>query len=48
MNVFVNTKTLQDREVAGKLESEADEMLRVYGVKARQVADEVTHRLRSK
>ena len=48
MNVFVNTKTLQDREVAGKLESEADEMLRVYGVKARQVADEVTRRLRSK
>ena len=48
MNVFVNTKTLQDREVAGKLESEADEMLRVYGVKVRQVADEVTHRLRSK
>ena len=48
MNVFVNTKTLQDREVAGKLESEADEMLRVYGVKARQVADEVTHRLRGK
>ena len=48
MNVFVNTKTLQDREVAGKLESEADEMLRVYGVKVRQVADEVTRRLRSK
>ena len=48
MNVFVNTKTLQDREVAGKLESEADEMLRVYGVKARQVADEVTRRLRGK
>ena len=48
MNVFVNTKTLQDREVAGELESEADEMLRVYGVKVRQVADEVTRRLRSK
>ena len=48
MNVFVNTKTLQNRAEAEKLESEADEMLRTYGAKAQQVADEVMRRLRTK
>ena len=46
MNIFVNTKTLLDREAAAKLDDQADAMLREYMPRARKVADEVNHRLR--
>lgn len=46
MNIFVNTKSLADREIAGKLDGEANEMIRVYGAKASKIADEVDSRLR--
>ena len=46
MNIFVNTKTLPDREAAAKLDDQADAMLREYMPRARKVADEVNRRLR--
>ena len=46
MNIFVNTKTLLDREAAAKLDDQADAMLREYMPRARTVADEVNRRLR--
>ena len=46
MNIFVNTKTLLDREAAAKLDDQADAMLREYMPRARKVADEVNRRLR--
>ena len=46
MNIFVNTKTLLDREAAAKLDDQADAMLRDYMPRARKVADEVNRRLR--
>ena len=46
MNIFVNTKTLLDREAAAKLDDQADAMLREYLPRARKVADEVNRRLR--
>lgn len=46
MNIFVNTKTLLDREAAAKLDGQADAMLREYMPRARKVADEVNRRLR--
>ena len=44
MNIFVNTKTLLDREAAAKLDDQADAMLREYMPRARK--DEVNRRLR--
>lgn len=46
LNVFVNTKTLQNRETAAALEGKADDMLREYVPRAQQVADAVLRRLR--
>lgn len=46
MNVFVNTKTLQDRDYALTLEAECDAMLASYGPKAEQVAADVMSRIR--
>ena len=46
MNIFVNTKTMLDREAAAKLDDQADAMLREYMPRARKVADEVNRRLR--
>lgn len=46
MNIFVNTKTLLDREAAAALDGQADAMLTEYLPRARKVADEVNRRLR--
>lgn len=46
MNVFVNTKTLQDRAHALMLEAECDAMLASYGPKAEAVAADVMARIR--
>ena len=46
MNVFVNTKTLQDRTHALMLEAECDAMLASYGPKAEAVAADVMARIR--
>ena len=46
MNVFVNTKSLRDRETAGRIEAEIDELLNVYKPKAARVADAVMGRIR--
>ena len=48
MNIFVNTKTLTDREAANRLNTETDGMLSEYSRKAQRVAEEVTRRLREK
>ncbi|MDO4399675.1 MAG: cyclodeaminase/cyclohydrolase family protein [Coriobacteriia bacterium] len=46
MNVFVNTKTLQDRAHALMLEAECDAMLASYGPKAEAIAADVMARIR--
>ncbi len=46
LNIFINTKTLQDREAAGKLDQETEEMLSVYIPRAQAVTDLVKSRLR--
>ena len=46
VNVFVNTKTLRNRERAAELESDADDMLRLYSPKAQKIADEIAGGLR--
>lgn len=46
MNVFVNTKTLQDRDFALAAEAEADAMLASYAPKAESIAAEVMLRIR--
>lgn len=46
MNVFVNTRTLQNRKEAAKLDAQADTLLAEYLPRARRVADEVSRRLR--
>ncbi|MEG0779590.1 MAG: cyclodeaminase/cyclohydrolase family protein [Oscillospiraceae bacterium] len=48
LNVFVNTKTLQNRERAEQLEAEADEMLASYCALARRTADQITCQLRGR
>ena len=45
LNVFINTKSLQDRDLAAKLEAEADELLG-YVARAKVVADEITDYIR--
>ena len=47
MNIFVNTKTIQNRDAAASMNAEADAMLKEYSTRAELVAREVTHRLRS-
>ena len=46
MNVFINTKILQDRDHALMLEAECDAMLATYGPKAEAVAADVMMRVR--
>ena len=46
MNVFINTKSLADREYAAKVEAEADELLQ-YVPRAKAVADEVAAGIRA-
>lgn len=46
MNIFVNTRTLRDRQAASRLDAQTDVLLREYLPRARQVADEVTRRVR--
>lgn len=48
MNIFVNTKTLTDREAAKQLNTETDGMLSEYSPRAQHIAEEVTRRLLSK
>ena len=45
LNVFINTKSLLDRDLAAKLEAEADELL-AYVPRAKAVADEITAYIR--
>lgn len=47
MNVFINTKSLQNRAEAEELERETDELLRVYSEKAEKTAAKVAGRIRS-
>ena len=46
MNVFINTKSLTDRDYAAKVEAEADELL-TYVARAKAVADEVAAGIRA-
>lgn len=46
LNVFINTKSMKDRELAAELEEKADGMLREYTVKADEVFAAVYGRLR--
>ena len=46
MNVFINTGSLKDREMANRLESRADELLEVSTRKADRIACEVTRQIR--
>ena len=46
LNVFVNTRTLQNRKTAAEMDAHADALLRVYLPRARRVADETADRLR--
>lgn len=46
LNVFINTKSMKDRQLAEKINSEADEMLCEYTVKADEVFASVFHQLR--
>lgn len=47
MNVFVNTKTMQDRKYAARLDARADALLAEYAPRARRIADEAGRRLRN-
>lgn len=46
LNVFINTKSMANREYAESLNKEAEEMMAVYGAKADAVFDSVNGRLR--
>jgi len=46
LNVFVNTRTLKDRETAAEMEQEVDEALRVYLPLADKIAASVTAYIR--
>ena len=46
MSVFVNTGTLQNREMAAKLEKQVEDILRVYLPRADRIAASVTACLR--
>lgn len=45
LNVFINTKSMADREYAQQLNQKANEMLEVFGKKAEQIFLEVKQRL---
>lgn len=46
LNVFINTKSMKNREYADKLNKKADEMLSVYTKKAEEIYQSVAARLR--
>jgi len=46
LNVFINTKSMKDRECAQALEVEADDMLKKYGVIADEIFDLVFHKIK--
>ena len=46
LNIFINTKTLNDKEAAERLNAETDVMLSVYVPRAQAVTDLVAERLR--
>ena len=46
LNVFVNTKTLRDRDFAQSTEDKCDAMLKEYCERAQVCADAVTRRIR--
>ncbi|MBQ9320737.1 MAG: cyclodeaminase/cyclohydrolase family protein [Eubacterium sp.] len=46
MNVFINTKTMQDRKLADELEQEMDQLLSEYTAKAAKIAEAVSVRIR--
>ena len=46
LNVFINTKSLKNREEAEKLENEVDRLTAEYSTRAAAIADEVRNRLR--
>ena len=46
MNVFINTGSFKDREMANRLETRADELLEVSTRKADRIACEVTRQIR--
>ena len=47
MNVYINTKTMQDRKLAEELEQEAEQLISVYSGKASAIASAVTEKIRS-
>ena len=46
LNVFINTKSMADREYAEDLNTKADQMLAVYTKKAAEIFESVKERLR--
>ncbi len=48
MNVFINTKNLQDRDAADKIERDVDEALNEYLPKADVIAEAVMNRIRGR
>ena len=46
LNVFINTKSMANREYAEELNAEANEMIRVYSEKADVVFNSVNERLK--
>ena len=48
INVYVNTRSLQDDDDVIKLEADVEKMLHIYSEKAQRIADAVTDRLRTK
>jgi len=46
LNVFINTKSMMDRDYAEKVNSEADEMIAFYGKMADEAYDAVIKKLR--
>ena len=46
LNVYINTKSMSDREYAKSIESEADQLLSVYCVMADEIYDRVLKKLR--
>lgn len=46
MNVFINTKSLRDREAAEKIEKDVDDLLSKYLSKANHIAEAVTVHIR--
>ena len=48
LNIYINTKTLANRDTAAELDARADRMLETYIPRAEAVAKEVTARLRNR